>query len=94
MLFILWRFLIGFRYVLLTDTMPDEEVKLAAREAFKYYFYELSDGLILDTFMVVVIDPPLNTSPINVTINEETGCRGDFDPNIFVYKINQIVPIC
>ncbi len=79
----------GFRYVLVTDTMPDEDLQLAARGAFKYYFYEfLGESeemaqLILDTFNVVVIEPPLNTSPINVTINEETGCRGDFDPNIF-----------
>jgi len=79
----------GFRYVFVTDTMPNEELQVAVREAVKFYFYEfLGESeemaqLILDTFNVAVIEPPLNTSPINVVINEEIDCRPGFDPNVF-----------
>jgi hypothetical protein len=79
----------GFRYVLVTDSMPDEELQLAVREAFKFYFYEFlgesqeMSQIILDTFNVAVIEPALNTSPINVVINEEIDCRPGFDPNVF-----------
>ena len=46
--------------------------------------------MIVDIFNVIVIEPPLNTSPINVTINSEADCNEGGDPNVFC--ILQIKP--
>jgi hypothetical protein len=86
----------GFRYALVTDSMPSDELQLAVRDSFKFYFREfLSESdemsqMIVDIFNVIVIEPPLNTSPINVTINSEADCNEGGDPNVFC--ILQIKP--
>ena len=86
----------GFRYVLLTDSIPSTDLQKTIQDSFKFYFSDflIETGemrqLVTDMFNVVVIEPALNTSPINVVINEEVNCSEGFDPNIFC--INEIKP--
>ena len=91
----------GFRYAIVLDAMPDEEVLKAGREALKYFFNDfvhnnninLKDSVI-DMFNAVVIESPLGSSTLGiVTKGDEVYeyCSSIDDPRI--YCISDLRPI-
>jgi len=92
----------GFRYALILDAMPSEEVMAAGREALKYFFNEFVHNgnstlrkTVIDMFNAVVIESPIGESTLGVvTGNDEVyeGCPNEGgDPNM--YCIVDLKPI-
>ena len=87
----------GFRYAIFLDNMPSEEVVTVAQDSFKFFFSDFlaSPDLSLqktidNSFNVVIIESPLNSSAINVTTGEDVeDCLGEgSDPRTYcIYDI-------
>ena len=92
----------GFRYAIVLDAMPSEEVLEAGREAFKYFFKDFVHDdnasikqTIVDMFNVVIIESPIGDSTLGVATGNDgayEGCDGEnSDPDI--YCIAALSPI-